>query len=110
MRIHFIVGCLIFMTANHVWAAAGDDARQAQVRTLAGRLKYQEGQIRLRNGLATINLPEAFRYLDPAGSETLLTGIWGNPSSGTKALGTIVPSGFDPFNPGAWCVVIQYEE
>jgi len=110
MKIRFIVGCLIFMTAHQLWSAAEDDARRAEVRALSGRLKYQSGQIRLRDGLATINLPEAFRYLDPAGSETLLTGIWGNPSSGKKTLGTIVPSGFDPFDAGAWCVIIQYEE
>src|SRR3954468_20010632 len=108
MKTRFLVGCLLFMTANHLWAAAAeDDTRRAQVRALSGRLKYQDGQIRLRDGLATINLPAAFRYLDPAGSETLLTGIWGNPSSGKKTLGTIVPASFDPFDNGAWCVIIQ---
>src|SRR6185503_5710704 len=105
-----ILGSLLLVTACSLFAAAEEDDRRVQLRALSSRLKYEEGQIRIRDGLATINLPATFRYLDPAGSETLLTGIWGNPSSGKKTLGTIVPAGFDPFDSSAWCVVIQYEE
>jgi len=103
---------LILLIASLHWlsAATEGDPQMAQLRALAGRLKYQQGQIVLGDGLAAINLSEDFRYVDPAGTETLLTGIWGNPSSSEKFLGMIVPSGFDPFAPQAWCVVIGYQE
>jgi uncharacterized membrane-anchored protein len=80
------------------------------LRGLTDRLKYQTGQITLRDGVATLNLPDGFRYLDPASSETLLTGIWGNPPSGTRTLGIIVPSGFDPLAENSWCVVLDFQE
>jgi uncharacterized membrane-anchored protein len=91
-------------------ADAADATRVAELKSLANRLKYQEGQIELPNGLATIRLTEGFRYLDPAGTETVLTGIWGNPSAGRRTLGMIVPAGFNPFGRDSWCVVVQFEE
>ena len=101
---------LLFASLHWLSAATEGNPQAAQLRALAERLKYQQGQIVLKDGLATVNLTEDFRYVDPAGTETLLTGIWGNPSSGGKFLGMIVPSGFDPFAPQAWCVVIGYQE
>ena len=90
--------------------AATTDARKNELLDLATRLKFQEGQIALRGGLATLNLTESFRYLDPAGAETVLTGIWGNPAPPQKPLGMIVPTQFNPFSSNAWCVVIRYQE
>ncbi len=91
-------------------ATSGAEAQIAQLRALSQRLKYQEGQIALGNGLATLNLTDAFRYVDPAGTETLLSGIWGNPPSAQKSLGMIVPADFNPFSEQAWCVVMRYQE
>jgi uncharacterized membrane-anchored protein len=103
---------LVVLLTSLQWlgAATDENAQMAQLRTLAERLKYQQGQIALKDGLATLNLSEDFRYVDPAGAETLLTGIWGNPSSSEKFLGMIVPAGFDPLARYAWCVVIGYQE
>src|SRR5436853_5395441 len=111
MKTRICLGLLVFFTVSHgLFAAAENDSRKAELRALAGRLKYQEGQIDIRSGLATLKLPASFRYIDAAGTETLLSGIWGNPPATKKALGTIVPAGFSPFDPQAWCVVINYEE
>ena len=87
-----------------------DDARKIELRGLTDRLKYQSGRISLRDDVATINLPENFRYIDPAGSTTLLNGIWGNPPSEAKLLGVIVPTGFDPLADDAWCVILDFVE
>ncbi len=87
----------------------GEDQR-AQIRDMVNRLKYQSGQIRLRDGVAVINLTNSFRYLDPAGADTLLTGIWGNPPSASKNLGIIVPPGFSVVGSNSWCVVIDFHE
>ena len=101
---------ILFASLHWLCGATESGPQAAQLRALAERLKYQQGQIVLKGGLATLNLSEEFRYVDPAGTETLLSGIWGNPASSERFLGTIVPSGFDPFVPQAWCVVIGYQE
>ena len=101
---------LSILPCGLVTGAPPEEARVAEMRSLASRLKYQTGRIRLRDGLATINLTDAFRYLDPAGADTLLTGIWGNPPSHARTLGVIAPADFDPFGPLAWCVVVSYDE
>jgi len=110
MKLKFLLASILVGSIQLFAAAALDDARKAELRGLTDRLKYQSGKISLRNGIATINLPPTFRYLDPAGSETLLTGIWGNPPSGSKMLGVVVPSNFDPFAKDSWCVVLDYQE
>jgi len=102
---------VLFVTLEWLASAAAlDDARKVELKGLTDRLKYQTGKISLRDGIATINLPQGFRYLDPASSELLLTGIWGNPPSNSKVLGVIVPSGFEPLADNSWCVVLDYQE
>ena len=108
MKMRILVGILL-MAASSVFAASLE-TRKAQLQALSDRIKYQEGQISLADGLATVKLSDAFRYVDPAGTDTLLTGIWGNPPSQQKSLGMIVPNGFDPFSTNAWCVVLRYQE
>jgi uncharacterized membrane-anchored protein len=106
-----LVSLLALAGEAFVHAGSGDEtARAAELKGLASRLKYQTGTIRLRDGLATISLTDAFRYLDPAGADTLLTGIWGNPPSQARTLGVITPADFSPFEAGSWCVVLSYDE
>ncbi len=71
--------------------------------------KYQTGKVTLRNGLATLNLPEGYRYLDPDQSDRVLVDLWGNPP-GPKTLGMIFPPNIQPTTEGSWVVVIRYEE
>ncbi len=72
-------------------------------------LKYQDGKIDLHHGLAHINLPTGYRYLDETGAATVLSEIWGNPR-GDGTLGLIVPAKFNPLDDSSWAVVITYDE
>jgi uncharacterized membrane-anchored protein len=72
-------------------------------------LKYQSGTVSLRNGLATLNLPEGYRYLDPDQAQRLLVEGWGNPP-GDKPLGMIVPAAINPMSNEGWGVIITYVE
>jgi uncharacterized membrane-anchored protein len=110
MNFRLSICAILLSCSTFVSQAADDDARRIELRGLTERLKYQTGRISLRDGIATINLPDKFRYLDPASSETLLTGIWGNPPSENKILGVIVPAEFDPLGRNSWCVVLDYQE
>lgn len=82
----------------------------AKIQQLADSLKYQDGEVTLRGGLAKLTLPPDFRYLGPDDSATVLERIWGNPHAGKKSLGMLVPAKVSVASPGGWAVVISYEE
>jgi uncharacterized membrane-anchored protein len=109
IRIRVLAGLLLLLSLCKLPAQTEKEARLNELRALSQRMKYQEGKISLGDNLATLDLSDKFRYVDPAGTETLLTGIWGNPPSREKSLGMIVPAGFTPFDSQAWCVVIRYQ-
>lgn len=72
-------------------------------------LKYEQGVVTLKNGLAKISLSERFRYLNPDDAQKVIEDLWGNPPRG-KSLGMIVPADFKPTAENSWAVVITYEE
>ncbi|MEI6534831.1 MAG: DUF2167 domain-containing protein [Verrucomicrobiaceae bacterium] len=81
---------------------------KAKIEEWAGNLKFQTGKITIKSGLATLNVPEQFKYLNPADSRKLLT-LFGNPPS--ENLGIIFPAGTDLLKEGNhWFVVLQFEE
>jgi uncharacterized membrane-anchored protein len=84
-------------------------AQLAAVKKLVDGLKFQQGEIVLRGGVAKITLPAGFRYLDATGTETVLSKIWGNPR-GSGTLGMITPAKFDPLGDESWAVVLTFDE
>jgi len=73
-------------------------------------LKYQQGEIDLRGGLAKLTVPKEFKYLGPDDAETVLVKLWGNPPSGEKPLGLLIPAGMTPVSSNCWVVTIDYSE
>jgi uncharacterized membrane-anchored protein len=73
-------------------------------------LKYQQGEIDLRGGLAKLTVPTNFNYLGPDDTETVLVKLWGNPPDEQKPLGLLIPAGMTPLNSNAWVVTIEYSE
>ena len=72
------------------------------------KLDYRRGKIVLPNGVATLDVPEKFRYLPPEQADKVLVEAWGNPP-GTKTLGMLFPSDVSPLAAGGWGVVITYQ-
>ncbi len=101
----FIIG----LTSSFLQADEEAD-NQKQIDAILAKIKYQQGTIDLGKGLATVNLPEAYRFVDSTGTEVVLNQLWGNPPADVKPLGMIVAAGFDPLAEDGWCVVIDYEE
>jgi uncharacterized membrane-anchored protein len=96
------------------WLCLADDPptkaqSQEALQTLAASLHYQQGRISLENGLATVSLPDNFRYLSPDDTDTVLHKLWGNPQ-GPKTLGMIVPSEQSVLDPQSWAVVVTYTD
>lgn len=71
--------------------------------------EYQYGTIDLNNGLATLNVPDGFKFLDGEQSNYVLTELWGNPPS--EPIGLLFPEDMSPFHDNfTYCVEINYSE
>jgi len=75
---------------------------------LEAQLSYQSGRVIVRRGLATLDLPAKFRYLDPQQTDRVLR-AWGNPPS-RETLGMLVPTAVRVLAPEGWGVIISYSE
>jgi uncharacterized membrane-anchored protein len=89
-------------------AAEADEATKAAAEFEA-QLDFQRGKIVLPGGIATLDVPENFRYLTPAQADRILVEAWGNPP-GTKTLGMLFPSEVSPLSEEGWGVVISFQE
>lgn len=87
-----------------------ENEQMAQIRKIVDGLHYQTGTIAIGNNLATLTLPEGFRYLDPKDTTSVLVDLWGNPPQHEPSLGMIIPAGSDILKGDAWAVLITYEE
>ena len=102
---------IIWMLASLPLCASAQtvDSLQLFMDALESSFNYQEGEIKIGNGIGTINIPEGFRYLDSAQTETVLVDLWGNPS-GQETLGMIVPEDTPITSANAWAFIITYDE
>lgn len=75
------------------------------------KLGYQTGTVTLSGGMATIALPESFRFLDAQGAKRLLTEGWGNPAGASQGvLGMLVPAEVSPLAEEGWGIVITFDD
>lgn len=72
-------------------------------------LNFRQGEIVLADDVATLEVPDNFRYLGPEDTRRVLEEAWGNPS-GADTLGMLFPADLTPLDPDSWAVVINYEE
>ena len=112
MKTKFIALLLAGFAALTGLARAQTDtnALPPQIVKLLNDLKYQQGQIDLRGGLATLTVPKEFNFLDSTDAETVLVKLWGNPPSDVKPLGLLIPAGMTPISSNCWVVTISYDE
>lgn len=106
MRTKFLLPLFFaFLVATYAPFLSAETAEEFEA-----KLKFQTGQISIGKGIATLNLSNDFRYLDPQMAELVLVKAWGNPPEAAKdTLGMIFP------NDGStavtnWGAIITYEE
>jgi uncharacterized membrane-anchored protein len=89
--------------------AQDNQLSDAQIKQLAQGLHYQQGQVKIQDGLATFNVPTNFYFLGPQDAKTVLVKFWGNPPAQVDdTLGLLMPSNLTPLDPACWAVVISY--
>jgi len=82
---------------------------RAQAEALVASLKYQQGTIDLQHGLASLQVPDRFRFLNGQDANTVLVQLWRNPPQ-AEPLGMLVPADISPLSLEFWGVIIFYEE
>lgn len=97
------------LTPEQAAAQAEADEASKAAAEFESKLTYQRGKIVLPGGMATLNVPDNFRYLPPEQADRVLVEAWGNPP-GTKTLGMLFPSDVSPLNADGWGVVITFQE
>ena len=70
---------------------------------------FQKGDISLGDDLATLHVPEGFKFLDAEQSQQVLTDLWGNPPSET--MGMLFPEGISILGEDfTYAIEITYSE
>lgn len=90
--------------------AADSASVAAAMAEFESSLGYQTGDVQLPNGVATIHVPEGFRYLDKKGAQRLLTDGWGNPKEASEdVMGMLVPP-LSPLDENGWGIIITMDQ
>ena len=86
------------------------DAYLFYMDSVANSLSYETGQIDIKDGLATLNLPEGFTFINPEEAEIVLTDLWGNPPSdpSNPSLGMIFPPLGGPNSDSTYAINITF--
>jgi uncharacterized membrane-anchored protein len=82
---------------------------RAEAEKLLQGLKYQQGEIKLRGDLASLNVPTNFNYLGRDDAEAVLVKLWRNPPS-PDTLGLLIPADKAPLDRDCWVVTISYAD
>ncbi len=114
-RLFLSVILMVGIGFSPVFASENNQMTQEEQEWLAWAQKLmdsmdpQRGSIALPGGVATLDVPDSFYYLNPEDAQKVLVEVWGNPP-GEKTLGMLFPSGMTPFDNQVWGVEINYEE
>ena len=103
--------CISALSALALFSARAEKATisREQAEALVSALKFQQGEIKLHDGLATLRTPEGFRFLNATDAQTVLVKLWGNPPQSVNPLGMLMPDGVSPLEKESWAVIMTYE-
>jgi uncharacterized membrane-anchored protein len=107
--------CLLFLVSINATAGNNGDSTdllaarwQKYTDSVKTALRYQHGTVELAGGIAKLNVPEKFKFLNPEQSKFVVEELWGNlPQEGI--LGTLFPADTDPFTEGSYVFIISYD-
>jgi uncharacterized membrane-anchored protein len=69
---------------------------QRVIDSINSSFKYQYGKISLENGIAEIDIPKGYKFLNAEQSKYVLSDLWGNPPS--EVLGLLFPEEISPIS------------
>lgn len=108
-----VLSIVMAMSMTFVFAKDPADSLELLLKKLdsvESSFSYKKGKIDLGNNLASINVPEGFKYLDGVQSEKVIYDLWRNPKGTDKILGMIFPDSASVFSGDSWAFVITYDD
>lgn len=111
-RIVFLLFCpLVFAQTDSTETGfeLDEEIYQKILDSINNSYSFQKGQIQLGDDLATLNVPEGFKYLDGKQSEQLMSELWGNPPE--ESLGMLFPENIPVLGENfTYAIEITYSE
>lgn len=110
----YLLLSLALMAINLLYAGDEDSLKllkekyQLFADSVNATLKYETGSITLPNGVARLNVPKGFKFLNAAQSKYILSDIWGNPPR-DDIDGMIFPENGSPFTDSSYAFVVSYD-
>ncbi|MEZ5923788.1 MAG: DUF2167 domain-containing protein [Hyphomicrobiaceae bacterium] len=87
----------------------GVSYQNAEAQTFVAGLDYRQGEIRLAEAKATLNVPDGFYFLGAGDARKVLVDLWGNPPANADGvLGMLFPAASTPVDSDAWGATITY--
>ncbi len=83
--------------------------QQRFIDSVQNSLRFEGGTINLTGGMAKLNVPEGFKYLNAEQSNYVLTELWGNPAQ-KGVLGMLFPKDGGPFNEKSYAFIITFDD
>ena len=72
-------------------------------------MHYETGSVKLANGIAELNIPKGFKYLNVDQSKYVVEKLWGNLPQKNIA-GMLFPTSSGPFEDSSYAFIISYED
>ncbi len=85
-----------------------DSIGNSYIDSIERSFTWQHGEIPVA-GVATLHIPEGFKFLDEAQTRRVLVDLWGNPNA-DGCLGMIFPEHDGVLQDGGFAFVVQYED
>lgn len=111
MKLPVVVAFLLAAVTIPGGPSYGEDGPKTkeEAQALAATLRYQRGEVVLKDGLATLKVPDGVEFLNGRDAHTVLVKLWGNPPM-PDPLGLLMPVNTGPLASDSWAVIITYEE
>lgn len=81
----------------------------AEAKALLDGLDYLQGEVTLKNGLATVDVGEDYYFLKAKDAQYVLEELWGNPPD-HEVLGLLAPVEYTPLHSGSWSLIYSFED
>lgn len=72
-------------------------------------MNWQTGKISIGSGIAILNIPQGFKYLNPEQSKFVLHDVWGNPPR-EDVWGMIFPESGDIWSDSSFAFIVSFDE
>jgi uncharacterized membrane-anchored protein len=111
MKLPVVAALLLAAVTFPTGSSYGEDRPKTreEAEALAATLRFQRGEVVLKDGLATLKVPDGVEFLNGRDAHTVLVKLWGNPPM-PDPLGLLMPVNTGPLTPDSWAVIITYEE